>query len=390
MFSCLEIKVKIRNVESPEEIYIHLSQYKDMYKQLREELRFYDSFYGDPNEKYIFPYELVIKGYYCVVRNPEDHYNWHRAIIIDDREGFDDETNEAIHSVTVFAIDWGNTIIERREELRLIKKQFFKYPPFALKVSLAGIAPICQDWTPEATVFMKAFISKFCAEYTMACAFLYPLDSDYYSVLLGHLVEVTKEGIREKMMIYLHEKMIRRNLARIKVTEDDDFNTCPVRRITYLPMPSVSHIEDYVSSDSTRNENLLQIKLEPVIKQESVDRKEKQIDSNCDNKDSINGKESVGEVVIDYKSKYFTSSNGIRKREYFHKEMTVEPKPKYFPLEKWIERKPKYYPLQESVERKPKYYQKQDVKDVNLVINKPKYFTQELLNEFRKKYSFVH
>jgi hypothetical protein len=75
--------------------------------------------------------------------------------------------------------------------------------------------------------------------------------------------------------------------------------------------------------------------------------------------------------------------------------MTVEPKPKYFPLEKWTECKPKYYPLQESVERKPnlwkiegrKYYQKQDL---NLVINKPKYFTQELLNEFRKKYSSVH
>jgi hypothetical protein len=378
-----------------------------MYKKLREELRFYDPFYGDPNEKYIFPYELVIKGYYCVVRNPQDNYNWHRAIIIDDREGFDDETNEAIHSVTVFAIDWGNTIIERRDELRLIKKQFFKYPPFAVRVSLAGIAPICQDWTPEATVFMKAFISRFCAEYTMACAFLYPLDSDYYSVLLGHLVEVTKEGIREKMMIYLHEKMIRRNLARIKVTEDDDFNFSPVSRITYLPMPSVSHIEDedYVSTRNeitlyeALNENLLQIKLEPfdeqVIKQESVDREEKQIDSNCDKKDSINGKESVEEAVIDYKSKYFTSSNGIRKREYYHKEMTVEPKPKYFPLEKWTECKPKYYPLQESVERKPnlwkiegrKYYQKQDL---NLVINKPKYFTQELLNEFRKKYSSVH
>jgi hypothetical protein len=382
-----------------------------MYKKLREELRFYDPFYGDPNEKYIFPYELVIKGYYCVVRNPQDNYNWHRAIIIDDREGFDDETNEAIHSVTVFAIDWGNTIIERRDELRLIKKQFFKYPPFAVRVSLAGIAPICQDWTPEATVFMKAFISRFCAEYTMACAFLYPLDSDYYSVLLGHLVEVTKEGIREKMMIYLHEKMIRRNLARIKVTEDDDFNFSPVSRITYLPMPSVSHIEDedYVSTRNeitlyeALNENLLQIKLEPfdeqVIKQESVDREEKQIDSNCDKKDSINGKESVEEAVIDYKSKYFTSTNGIRKREYYHKEMTVEPKPKYFPLEKWTECKPKYYPLQESVERKPKYgdllwkiegrkyYQKQDL---NLVINKPKYFTQELLNEFRKKYSSVH
>jgi hypothetical protein len=382
-----------------------------MYKKLREELRFYDPFYGDPNEKYIFPYELVIKGYYCVVRNPQDNYNWHRAIIIDDREGFDDETNEAIHSVTVFAIDWGNTIIERRDELRLIKKQFFKYPPFAVRVSLAGIAPICQDWTPEATVFMKAFISRFCAEYTMACAFLYPLDSDYYSVLLGHLVEVTKEGIREKMMIYLHEKMIRRNLARIKVTEDDDFNFSPVSRITYLPMPSVSHIEDedYVSTRNeitlyeALNENLLQIKLEPfdeqVIKQESVDCEEKQIDSNCDKKDSINGKESVEEAVIDYKSKYFTSSNGIRKREYYHKEMTVEPKPKYFPLEKWTECKPKYYPLQESVERKPKYgdllwkiegrkyYQKQDL---NLVINKPKYFTQELLNEFRKKYSSVH
>jgi hypothetical protein len=350
---------------------------------------------------------LVIKGYYCVVRNPQDNYNWHRAIIIDDREGFDDETNEAIHSVTVFAIDWGNTIIERRDELRLIKKQFFKYPPFAVRVSLAGIAPICQDWTPEATVFMKAFISRFCAEYTMACAFLYPLDSDYYSVLLGHLVEVTKEGIREKMMIYLHEKMIRRNLARIKVTEDDDFNFSPVSRITYLPMPSVSHIEDedYVSTRNeitlyeALNENLLQIKLEPfdeqVIKQESVDCEEKQIDSNCDKKDSINGKESVEEAVIDYKSKYFTSTNGIRKREYYHKEMTVEPKPKYFPLEKWTECKPKYYPLQESVERKPnlwkiegrKYYQKQDL---NLVINKPKYFTQELLNEFRKKYSSVH
>jgi hypothetical protein len=265
---------------------------------------------------------------------------------------------------------------------------------------------------------MKAFVSRFCAEYTMACAFLYPLDSDYYSVLLGHLVEVTREGIREKMMIYLHEKMIRRNLARIKVTEDDDFNIFPVSRITYLPMPSVSHIkdEDYVSNNSTRNEitlyealneNLLQIKLEPfdeqVIKQESVDREEKQIDSNCDNKDSINGKEFVEEeAVIDYKSKYFTSSNGIRKREYYHKEMTTDdPKPKYFPLEKYIERKPKYYPLKESesVSRKPKYlnkdmlwriegrkyYQKQD-----LVINKPKYFTQELLNEFRKKYSSVH
>jgi len=329
---------------------------------LRESLRFYDAYYGDPEEKYIFPYELVIRGYYCVVKNPLDWFNWHRAIIIDEDHIED--------TVTVFAIDFGNVIIENRSELRLIKSQFFAYPPFAIKVSLAGIAPISQDckWSEESINFISTFVDAYCTEFSMACTFLCQLNHDYYEVLLGHMIDVVREGVTERMMDYLHEKMIIRKLAIMKNPNFNHSDIYAVSRIKHLPsLIKSQHIQNEFTVRTNRdlsfyeamNESLLKVKSESFEAVEVVRN-----DSFWDNPESDVRQEIVPkEVVIDYKSKYYTVEKKIQERQYFPKELDTK-----------NDNKLKYF---------TKEVEDQFKKTLKLT-NKPKYFTKEIEEEFNK------
>ena len=229
-------------MESPNRFSIRLRENDLVSQKLKKLLRFYDG-NQELAEEYLFPKELVIQGYYCAVRNPKDWDNWHRGVIIEFGRDF----------ITVYAIDFGNTINVKRNDLRLLKESLLMYPPLAVNVSLCGIAPsvYIEDgliWSDDAINYFKTLVKS--RKYRTECVFLYPLRNQFWSVLLFSSQDLLlEEGIR-KFPIYFHEKLIENEWALMIPT---DFN----QLIEGFPQNFVPRVSEAIQ------EPLLAIKYEP-------------------------------------------------------------------------------------------------------------------------------
>jgi len=88
---------------------------------------------------------------------------WHRGIIL--------ELKHVTEEATVSFVDYGGSMRVPLENLRLLKREFFKQPAFAIRVSLVGVLPTNANgvWANKAQDLMLSFSRD--PEQPLACAF---------------------------------------------------------------------------------------------------------------------------------------------------------------------------------------------------------------------------
>uniref|UniRef100_A0AAX7T0L9 Tudor domain-containing protein n=1 Tax=Astatotilapia calliptera TaxID=8154 RepID=A0AAX7T0L9_ASTCA len=132
----------VQHVTNPSEFYIQTQNYT---KQLNELMDTIYHLYKDSLNKGSVRIPTV--GLYCAVKAADGDF--YRATVT--------EVGET--QVEVFFVDYGNTEVVNRRNLRILPAEFKKLPRLALKCTLAGVRPKDGRWSQSASAFFRKAVT---------------------------------------------------------------------------------------------------------------------------------------------------------------------------------------------------------------------------------------
>uniref|UniRef100_A0A3Q4HSF7 Tudor domain containing 6 n=1 Tax=Neolamprologus brichardi TaxID=32507 RepID=A0A3Q4HSF7_NEOBR len=132
----------VQHVTNPSEFYIQTQNYT---KQLNELMDTIYHLYKDSLNKGSVRIPTV--GLYCAVKAADGDF--YRATVT--------EVGET--QVEVFFVDYGNTEVVDRRNLRILPAEFKKLPRLALKCTLAGVRPKDGRWSQSASAFFRKAVT---------------------------------------------------------------------------------------------------------------------------------------------------------------------------------------------------------------------------------------
>ncbi|RWS19789.1 Tudor domain-containing protein 5-like protein, partial [Leptotrombidium deliense] len=199
----------ITSAINPHSFWVHIQgkEYSDAVVALMAELEFYNE---PESEAYRVPNEFIMKGLFCATKFPGDN-QWHRVKIA---------RLQASDRVTVYFIDYGGLNIVHRQDLRLLKRQFFNLKQQAIHVSLKGIKPASDGnfnkWSVQARQKVLEFSDK---NYWLATLFYPKITATKYEVCICDTNGDEDVYINE---VLLEEKVaVKCNAESVTEREDD-------------------------------------------------------------------------------------------------------------------------------------------------------------------------
>ncbi|XP_060065757.1 tudor domain-containing protein 5-like [Ylistrum balloti] len=134
------IEIFVSNVVSPGLFWIQLRGKRTtlaLEKCMNELEKLYCSAEGD---QYKVPDYLLIVGQIVAAIFPEDN-NWHRCVV---------SALNVDKYVEVYFVDFGNTLLVHRRNIRLLRSKLLKLPAQAIQARLAHLQPLEENWTLNA------------------------------------------------------------------------------------------------------------------------------------------------------------------------------------------------------------------------------------------------
>ena len=134
----------VQHVSNPSEFWIQTQNYAEELDELMDRIF---HLHKDSENKDVVMNPTV--GLYCAAKAEDDVF--YRAIV--------SEVSET--QVKVFSVDYGNTEVVKRMNIRTLPDEFKKLPRLALKCTLADVRPKDGRWSPHASeYFIKAVTDK--------------------------------------------------------------------------------------------------------------------------------------------------------------------------------------------------------------------------------------
>uniref|UniRef100_A0A3Q1FQ24 Tudor domain containing 6 n=1 Tax=Acanthochromis polyacanthus TaxID=80966 RepID=A0A3Q1FQ24_9TELE len=134
----------VQHVSSPSQFWIQMQNYTKDLDELMDGI--YLLYKDSPNKD---PVRNPTVGLYCVAKSEDGEF--YRATVTEVRET----------QIKVFYVDYGNTELVDRTDIRMLPAKFKKLPRLALKCTLAGVRPKEQTWGENASkFFFKAVTDK--------------------------------------------------------------------------------------------------------------------------------------------------------------------------------------------------------------------------------------
>ncbi|CAL1541995.1 unnamed protein product [Lymnaea stagnalis] len=143
-----KVNVFLSWVENPGNFWVQQQDAKDQLDIMTEQIQ---EFYSRPQ-----PIAPSSPGGFIVVRCPDDQM-WYRGLVLKELE--DD-------LVAVLYLDYGNSDILPKSELRHVKPEFGKIIPLATRCALSGVRPLRKgdlSWTNDARDFLEKMTEKGCS-----------------------------------------------------------------------------------------------------------------------------------------------------------------------------------------------------------------------------------
>lgn len=133
----------VQHVSSPSEFWIQTQNYANELNELMDSI--YDLYKESGKDAVTDP----TVGLYCAARAEDG--NFYRAVV--------SEVGET--QIKVFFVDYGNTEVVDRINIRTLPDKFKKLPRLALKCALSGVRPKDERWSQSASeIFIKAVTDK--------------------------------------------------------------------------------------------------------------------------------------------------------------------------------------------------------------------------------------
>lgn len=132
----------VQDVTNPSAFYIQTQNYT---KQLNELMDNIYHLYNDPPNKDVVRIPTV--GLYCAARAADGDF--YRATV----------TEVGKTQVKVFFVDYGNTEVVDRKDVRILPAEFKKLPRLALKCTLAGVKLKDEGWSQSASAFFSEAVT---------------------------------------------------------------------------------------------------------------------------------------------------------------------------------------------------------------------------------------
>ncbi|KAI1305304.1 hypothetical protein HDE_01383 [Halotydeus destructor] len=139
--------VTIACVSTPRAFWIYLSKHRNKLMKVMDDLDFYQT---TCESSYVVPDAWLHVGMVVAAIYQLDSL-WHRGEV--------KSINKGTGEILVTFVDFGGTSSVQRKDIRLLKRDFFVYPAFAIKVATYGIVANDVDgsWNPKARDIMLNF-----------------------------------------------------------------------------------------------------------------------------------------------------------------------------------------------------------------------------------------
>uniref|UniRef100_A0A3Q0S759 Tudor domain-containing protein n=1 Tax=Amphilophus citrinellus TaxID=61819 RepID=A0A3Q0S759_AMPCI len=132
----------VQDIINPSEFYIQTQNYTKQLNELMDKI--YHLYKDSLNKDAV---RIPTAGLYCAARAADGDF--YRAIVT--------EVGET--HAKVFFVDYGNTEVVDRRNLRILPAEFKKLPRLALKCTLAGVKPKDERWSQRASAFFSKAVT---------------------------------------------------------------------------------------------------------------------------------------------------------------------------------------------------------------------------------------
>ncbi|XP_030578100.1 tudor domain-containing 6 isoform X2 [Archocentrus centrarchus] len=132
----------VQDLINPSEFYIQTQNYTKQLNELMDKI--YHLYKDSLNKDAV---RIPTAGLYCAARAADGDF--YRAIVT--------EVGET--HAKVFFVDYGNTEVVDRRNLRILPAEFKKLPRLALKCTLAGVKPKDERWSQRASAFFSKAVT---------------------------------------------------------------------------------------------------------------------------------------------------------------------------------------------------------------------------------------